>query len=164
MGQRLCDLTQAAFDAFQALSIAGVDTLAAHFPHPAKGASPPGRAVAGRLVPRRANERYTSEPATLAHLGWQAYHRHPGSYAPFAPSCLNSLTPDAHRAGPLHPIAASAPVLALCLLSCLHCLADPLADLTQTRSLYVGASCTGVVCSKTTGLTYCNVECNRTGL
>jgi hypothetical protein len=27
------------------------------------------------------------------------------SYAPFAPSCLNSLTPDAHRAEPLHPIA-----------------------------------------------------------
>ena len=30
------------------------------------------------------------------------------SYVPFAPSCLNSLTPDAHRAGPLHPIAGSA--------------------------------------------------------
>jgi hypothetical protein len=32
------------------------------------------------------------------------------SYAPVAPSCLNSLTPDAHRAGPLHPIAGKAPV------------------------------------------------------
>ena len=32
------------------------------------------------------------------------------SYTPFAPSCLNSLTPDAHRAGQLHPIAGSAEV------------------------------------------------------
>ena len=32
------------------------------------------------------------------------------SYTPFAPSCLNSLTPDAHRAGPLHPIAGLAEV------------------------------------------------------
>jgi hypothetical protein len=38
------------------LSIPGVDTLAA-LPHPAQGASPPGRFTGGRLVPRRANER-----------------------------------------------------------------------------------------------------------
>src|SRR5271165_390372 len=55
----------------------------------------------GRLSPRRANERYTSEPATLARLVCQAYHRHPGRTI-CRPRCLNSLTPDAHRAGPLH--------------------------------------------------------------
>jgi len=32
------------------------------------------------------------------------------SYTPVAPSCLNSLTPDAHRAGPLHPSVGSAEV------------------------------------------------------
>jgi hypothetical protein len=32
----------------------------------------------GRLAPRRANERYTSEPAVCARLVCQAYHRHPG--------------------------------------------------------------------------------------
>ena len=53
-------------------------TRSLHFPHPAKGASPPGRSTGGRLVPRRANERYTSVRPTLAHLDWQAYHRHPG--------------------------------------------------------------------------------------
>jgi hypothetical protein len=33
------------------------------------------------------------------------------SYAPVAPSCLNSLTPDAHRAGPLHPVVGEAEVV-----------------------------------------------------
>ena len=56
----------------------------------------------GRLAPRRANERYTAEPSALARLVCQAYHRHPGSTT-CRPHCLNSLTPDAHRAGPLHP-------------------------------------------------------------
>src|SRR5712692_7214799 len=56
----------------------------------------------GRLAPRRANERYTAEPTTLARLVCQAYHRHPGCTT-CRPHCLNSLTPDAHRAGPLHP-------------------------------------------------------------
>src|SRR6266705_2245885 len=32
----------------------------------------------GRLAPRRANERYTAEPSTLARLVCQAYHRRPG--------------------------------------------------------------------------------------
>ncbi len=63
-----------------------VDTLL-HFPHPAKGTSPPGRFTGGRLVPRRANERSTSEPAALARLGCQAYHRHPGR------TCLSPLLP-----------------------------------------------------------------------
>src|SRR6266700_3188428 len=56
----------------------------------------------GRLAPRRANERYTAEPAVCARLVCQAYHRHPGRTT-CRPPCLNSLTPDAHRAGPLHP-------------------------------------------------------------
>ncbi len=56
----------------------------------------------GRLAPRRANERYTSEPTTLARPVCQAYHRCPGRTI-CRPRCLNSLTPDAHRAGPLHP-------------------------------------------------------------
>jgi hypothetical protein len=32
----------------------------------------------GRLAPRRANEGYTAEPAALARLVCQAYHRRPG--------------------------------------------------------------------------------------
>src|SRR5260221_1597497 len=35
----------------------------------------------GRLAPRRANEGYTAEPAALARLVCQAYHRRKGSYA-----------------------------------------------------------------------------------
>jgi hypothetical protein len=74
----------------------------------------------GRLVPRRATERYTAEPTTLARLGCQAYHRHPGRTTR-RPHCLNSLTPDARRAGPLHPrlqrFATSQRVSPLCPLT-----------------------------------------------
>src|SRR5258708_14517561 len=56
----------------------------------------------GRLAPRRANEGYTAEPAALARLVCQAYHRRPGR-TPCRPQCLDSLTPDASRARPLHP-------------------------------------------------------------
>jgi hypothetical protein len=56
----------------------------------------------GRLVPRRATERYTSEPPAHARLVCQAYHRYPGRTTR-RPHCLDSLTPDAHRTGPLHP-------------------------------------------------------------
>src|SRR5260221_10213637 len=53
----------------------------------------------GRLAPRRANEGYTAEPSALARLVCQAYHRRPGR-TPCRPQCLDSLTPDASRAGP----------------------------------------------------------------
>jgi hypothetical protein len=59
------------------LSIPGVDTLAA-LPHPAQGGVSTWTLCGGRLVPRRANERYTAEPTRYARLGCQAYHRHPG--------------------------------------------------------------------------------------
>jgi hypothetical protein len=58
-----------------------------------------------RLAPRRANEGYTAEPSALARLVCQAYHRRPGRTT-CRPPCLNSLTPGAHRAGPLHPRCA----------------------------------------------------------
>src|SRR6266566_8679136 len=102
MGQRLCDLAQDAFDAFWVLSIAGVATLAARTP-PCERHVSTWTLCGGRLAPRRANERYTSEPPTLARLVCQAYHRHPGRTTRRPPHGLNSLTPDAHRAGPLHP-------------------------------------------------------------
>src|SRR5712692_1378839 len=56
----------------------------------------------GRLAPRRANEGYTAEKSALARLVCQAYHRCPGSTT-CRPHCLDSLTPDAHRAGPFRP-------------------------------------------------------------
>jgi len=79
----------------------------------------------GWLAPRRANEGYTAEPPAPARLLCQAYHSCPGSTT-CRPHCLDSLTPDASRAGPLHPrpprFAAS---------QCLECCAgviDPNAD------------------------------------
>src|SRR2546421_11196501 len=56
----------------------------------------------GRLAPRRANEGYTAEPSALARLVCQAYHRCPGRTL-YRPPCLNSLTQEAHRAGPPRP-------------------------------------------------------------
>src|SRR5712692_2182455 len=53
----------------------------------------------GRLAPRRATEGYTAEPAALARLVCRAYHRCPGRMAR-RPRCLDSLAPDARRAGP----------------------------------------------------------------
>src|SRR5438094_10066949 len=57
----------------------------------------------GRLAPRRANEGYTAEPAACARLVCQAYHSCPGSTICRPLHGLDSLTPDAHRAGPPHP-------------------------------------------------------------
>ena len=87
------------------------------------------------------------------------------SYAPFAPSCLHSLTPDAHRAGPLHPIAGEAEV-SRCSSFPASLVTGLLMDLTRKRTSpsrgFVQVN--GVACLKATGLTYCNVECKRTGL
>jgi hypothetical protein len=72
--------------------------------HPAKGASPPGRsAVDGLCRDERTRDIPQSLPRSLVSsakptTGIQVVHA-------FRPRCLNSLTPDAHRAGPLHPIA-----------------------------------------------------------
>ncbi|HEY6407593.1 MAG TPA: hypothetical protein VIY29_09010 [Ktedonobacteraceae bacterium] len=57
-----------------------------------------GAETSEREIDRRACHARSSRLASLPQAS--------RSYAPFAPSCLNSLTPDAHRAGPLHPIAA----------------------------------------------------------
>src|SRR5712692_1735199 len=56
----------------------------------------------GRLAPRRAHAGYTAEPTACARLGGLAYHSYPGSTT-CRPHGLDSLTPDAHRAGPPHP-------------------------------------------------------------
>ena len=57
-----------------------------------------------RLAPRRANEGYTAEPSVRARLVCSAYHRHPGRTANHPPQRLDSLTPDAHRAGATPPL------------------------------------------------------------
>ena len=96
-------LTLSGFSPFQAL------TRSLHVPHPAKGASPPGRSVVdGCRRDERTRDIPQSAPRSLISAGKpttgiQVVHA-------FRPCCLNSLTPDAHRAGPLHPIAASAEV------------------------------------------------------
>src|SRR5205085_4694376 len=55
-----------------------------------------------RLAPRRATEGYTAEAPACARLVCQAYHSCPGR-TPCRPHGLDSLPPDAHRAGPLRP-------------------------------------------------------------
>jgi hypothetical protein len=57
----------------------------------------------GWLAPRRANEGYTAGTAACARLVCQAYHRCPDRMTCRPLQCLNSLTPDARRGGPLHP-------------------------------------------------------------
>ena len=85
-------------------------TRSLHFPHPAKGASPPGRSVVdGSCRDERTRDIPQCVPRSLISTGKpttgiQVVHA-------FRPRCLNSLTPDAHRAGPLHPIAGLAEVM-----------------------------------------------------
>jgi len=96
-------LTLSGFSPLQAL------TRSMHSPYPAKGASPPGRSVVDGLCrDERTRDIPQSVPRSLISAGKpttgiQVVHA-------FRPSYLNSLTPDAHRAGPLHPIAGLAPV------------------------------------------------------
>ena len=68
-----------------------VDTLAARTP-PCERRVSTWTLCGGRLAPRRANERYTSEPATLARLVCQASHRHPGRthLSPLLPQLAHS--------------------------------------------------------------------------
>jgi hypothetical protein len=96
-------LTLSGFSPFQAL------TRSLHFPHPAKGASPPGRSVVDGW---RRDERTRDIPQSLPRSLVSSAKPTTGIQVvrAFRPSCLNSLTPDAHRAGPLHPIAGSVPV------------------------------------------------------
>ena len=108
MCHRLCDLAQDTFDASLVLFIPGVDTLAARTP-PCERRVSTWTLCGGRLAPTSEREIYLrachARSSRLPSLP-QANR----SYVPFAPSCLNSLTPDAHRAGPLHPIVGSAEV------------------------------------------------------
>ena len=105
-------LTLSGFSPLQAL------TRSLHFPHPAKGASPPGRSVVdGSCRDERTRDIPQSLPRSLVSsakptTGIQVVRA-------FRPRCLNSLTPDAHRAGPRHPIAGESASAALYLLSCL---------------------------------------------
>ena len=83
-----------------------VDTLTA-LPHPATGASPPGRSVVDGWC---RDERTRDIPQSLPRSLVSAAKPTTGIQVVRAcrPSCLNSLTPDAHRAGPLHPSATEA--------------------------------------------------------
>ncbi len=102
-------LTTHLFSSFQSLTLSKVHAHVSSAAQTDRCTHPALRQVVstwtrcgGRLAPRRANERYTAEPTTLTRLVCQAYHRHPGRTT-CRPPCLDSLTPDAHRAGPLHP-------------------------------------------------------------
>jgi len=59
----------------------------------------------GRLLPRRANERYTAEPAACARPGCQAYHRRPGraTCRPPRPRLAHSRCPQSRAAPPSTP-------------------------------------------------------------
>ena len=107
-------------------------TRSIHSPSPAKGASPPGRAVARGLC---RDERTRDIPQSVLRslisagkptTGIQVVHA-------FRPRCLNSLTPDAHRAGrstpsPLQRKSRAVPPFLPRLV------ADPLMDLTQNKT------------------------------
>src|SRR5207247_1171247 len=69
---------------------------------PCGGSSPPGRSVVDGW---RRDERTRDIPQSLLCALVSSAKPTTGIQVvrPAAPSCLNSLTPDAHRAGPLHP-------------------------------------------------------------
>jgi hypothetical protein len=84
-------------------------TRSLHFPHPAKGGSPPGRSVVdGSCRDERTRDIPQCVPRSLISTGKPTTGIQ--VVRAFGPRCLNSLTPDAHRAGPLHPIAGLAEV------------------------------------------------------
>jgi hypothetical protein len=97
----LTRLALSGFSPFQAL------TRPLHYPRPAQGASPPGRSVVDGLC---RDERTRDIPQSLLDTLVSAVKPTTGIQVVrvLHPSCLNSLTPDAHRAGPLHPIADEA--------------------------------------------------------
>ena len=131
MGQRLYDLAQDAFDAFWVLSIPGVDTLTARTP-PCERRVSTWTLCGGRLLPRRANERYTSEPPTLARLVCQAYHRHPGRtrLSPPPASTRSLLMPTEQGRSTPSPLQRKSRAVPPFLP---RRLADPLADLTPNK-------------------------------
>ena len=178
MCQRLCDLAHQTrltlqwYSSFQALTrfkvpvqISLIAQTHDPFPLPCERRVSTWTLYGGRLAPRRANERYTSEPATLARLICQAYHRHPGRtrLSPPPASTRSLLMPTEQGRSTPSPVQRKSRAVPPFLprLS-----ADPLMDLIPKRSFYMGVSFNGngAVCSKATGLTYCNVECKRTGL
>ncbi len=123
-------LTLSGFSPFRALR------RSLHFPHPAKDASPPGRSVVNGW---RRDERTRDIPQSLPRSLVSAAKPTTGIQVvrAFRPSCLNSLTPDAHRAGPLHSITASVPV-PRCPSFPASLVADPLVDSTQEKQALHG--------------------------
>ncbi|TMD69480.1 MAG: hypothetical protein E6I97_21315 [Chloroflexi bacterium] len=74
-------------------------------PPPAKGASPPGHPVVDGW---RRDERTRGIPQSLPRALVSSAKPTTGVQVEraFRPRCLDSLTPGAHRAGPLHPRCA----------------------------------------------------------
>jgi len=110
-------LTLSGFSPFQALTRSKVHAQISLVAQPARCTFPTLRKARLHLDTLWWTARAeTSEREIYRRAYWIRSSRLPSlpqasrSYAPFAPSCLNSLTPDAHRAGPLHPIAGEAEV------------------------------------------------------
>ncbi len=110
-------LTLHGFSPFQALTRSKVPAQISLVAQPARCTHPALRKVRLHLDTLWWTARAeTSEREIYRRAYWIRSSRLPSlpqasrSYAPVAPSCLNSLPPDAHRAGPLHPIVDSAPV------------------------------------------------------
>ena len=131
MSQRLGGPAFDAFGAFWVLSLPGVDTPAALSPPCARRVST-WTLCGGRLVPRRANERYTAEPTGYARLGCQAYHRHPGRtrLSPPAASTRSLQMPAGQRRSTPWPLQRKSRAVPPFLP---RLLADPLADLTPNK-------------------------------
>ncbi len=129
-------LTLAGLYPFQAL------TRSLHLPHPAPGTSPPGRTVvAGSCRDERPRDIPQSLPCSLVSAakpttGIQVVR----AWRPLAASTRSLLMPTEQGRSTPSPIKRKSRAVPPFLP---RLVADPLADLTQTRSLQVGASFNG---------------------
>jgi hypothetical protein len=147
------------------LTLAGLYPLQAltrslHFPHPAKGASPPGDAVVdGSYRDERTRDRPQSLPCSL--VSEASLPQVCRSYAPWPPpASTRSLlrpTEQGHSTPSPVPRCSSFPASPCgCSLGGL----DPKHESPRGCLLHWN----GALCSKATGLTYGHVECKRMGL